>query len=223
MNLRRVCLVFAVLFTLGACAMAAPPPPADALAKVLNDPALWGKDFPAALALLPSWRKAGEAAVAVFPDRMAGETRHRTAAEAARAADRFKQAETAPPKPRGGLPGGLTDRLTRGRAQASAFRTEAAAFVEDDSFRVSWGGPGAQLLAPGLTVATVRGRLGEPVEKKLVVLQTEGERRPVVLTLYVYLGGAMSFAESDHGPPGLVNRVLLDLPAMTPVLFAEAP
>jgi hypothetical protein len=229
-TLRRASTIFPVLAVAlllpgGASAMAAAPPSAEALSRVLSDPALWGKDFPAALMALSSWRRAGETTVAVFPDKMAGEKRYPKPDDAGRGAERLRQATAAPPpKPRSGLPGGLSQTLTAAREQLPRFRVEAPAFLEDDSFRVTWSAPSAQLLPPGLTVATVRERLGQPAEKRRVVLQTEGERRPVILTLNVYLGGAVVFAESDMAPrPGLVDRVLLDVPAMTAVLFEEAP
>ncbi|HEX9943511.1 MAG TPA: hypothetical protein VGG03_15975 [Thermoanaerobaculia bacterium] len=214
-------LAFALLTLGGACAMAATPPSPEALSRVLSDPELWGKDFPAVLAQLASWRRTGETTVAVFPDKVVGERRYAKREEAAAASERLRQ-EAAPPRPRSGLPGGMTQKIAGAQQELSRFRTEAQAFNEDDSYRVVWSAPSAQLLKPGLTVAKVRERLGQPTETRQLVLQTEGESRPVILTLYVYLGGAVAFAESDVATrPGSVDRVLLDLPAVTGVLFEK--
>jgi hypothetical protein len=217
-------LAFTLLFPVGADAMAVPRPSPEALSKVLNDPALWGPDFPAALAQLPSWLRAGETTVAVFPDKVAGETRFPKPEDATRAAEQLRQAAAAAAKPRSGLPGGLSQTLTGAREPLSKFRVEAPAFLEDGSFRVTWSAPSAQLLKPGLTVATVRERLGAPAATRLLVLHAKGDERPVILTLSVYLGGAVIFAEADVAPrPGFVDRVLLDVPALAAALFEAAP
>jgi hypothetical protein len=44
-----------------------------------------------------------------------------------------------------------------------------------------------------------------------------------VLTVYTYAGGSIAFAEADIAPrPGLVNRVRLDVPAVTAALAKES-
>jgi len=218
-------LVLAVALMAGAVhAATASTPPTPALPQVLGHPELWGKDFPAALAQIESWRQAGEATVAVFPDKMVGEKRYASRDEAGAASERLRQAQAAAlPQPRGKLPGDLLQRLSEASKQLPRFRAEVQAFREDSSYHVVWSAPASQFLAPGLTVAKVRESLGPPEETRDVVVQSEGDRRPVILTLNVYLGGAVIFAEADVAPrPGLVDRVLLDSRALSDALFGGA-
>jgi hypothetical protein len=99
---------------------------------------------------------------------------------------------------------------------AALLKTEVIpSFQDDDSVRVISTRPDAQFLTPNLTVATVQERLGPPEKVEQQVIQGEGERRPVVLTLYRYADGAVTFAESDIAArPGMVDRVLLDASAV---------
>jgi hypothetical protein len=78
-------------------------------------------------------------------------------------------------------------------------------------------------LNPKMTVAAVVERLGKPEKIVRQLIQTEKERRPIVLTLYTYAGNAIAFAESDISPiPGSVDRVILDVPSITAELFQGA-
>jgi hypothetical protein len=162
--------------------------------------------------------------VSVFSDKVVGEKRYASRDEAGAASERLRQAQTAAsPQPRDKLPGELLRRLSDARQQLSRFRTEVQAFREDSSYHVVWRAPASQFLAPGLTVETVRESLGPPEETRDVVVQSEGDRRPVILTLNVYLGGAVIFAEADVAPrPGLVDRVLLDSRLLSDALFGGA-
>jgi hypothetical protein len=40
----------------------------------------------------------------------------------------------------------------------------------------------------------------------------------VILTLYVYAGGAVAFAESNMADPGVVERVVLNLTTVAPLV-----
>jgi hypothetical protein len=197
----------------------APPVQETNLARVLADRRVWGKDLPTALAFVESWGRAGERRLYVFPDRVVGATQYRTRDEAQRVAVRLTEAMRA--ARRSARPG--FEELLRGvptRAPA-ALRVSVVRLVPDDEyFHVAWTGPSLQLLPPQLTVAAVRERLGPPERVVQELIQNETERRPVVLTLYVYAGGAVAFAESDWAPvPGYVDRAVLDVSAVTAALF----
>jgi hypothetical protein len=129
------------------CALAeqpAVPTSSVPLTKILGSRALWGKDFPAVLAHLPRWNRAGVRTVALFANRVVGDVAYRTKEEAQRAASQFPPlSEDAQRKPKPAF-----ERLmAQARKQASRFRVEAVPFLDDDSFRVAWTGPTFQVLA----------------------------------------------------------------------------
>jgi hypothetical protein len=197
-----------------------PEDKANALAKIFGEPDLWGKDYPAALASLPAWNRLGEKRVWVFADRIIGGSPHKTREEAQGEAERFSEAIKAL-RPR---PAPKFEALLRERTeQLSAAKMEVIPFFKDDgTARIAWTTGAYQLLAPQLNMATVKERLGPPEKVSTEVVQGEGERRPVILTLHSYAGGAVAFVASDLAPrPGSVNRVLLDVPAVTAALFEE--
>src|SRR5207247_976595 len=53
------------------------------------------------------------------------------------------------------------------------------------------------VLAPGLTIETVQSVIGPPDSTARQTIQNGFERRPVVLRLYRYAGGAIAFATSS--------------------------
>ena len=62
-------------------------------------------------------------------------------------------------------------------------------------------------------------RLGRPERVTTELLDDGTERRPIILTIYHYAGGVIAFAESDVAPrPGFINRVFLDVSAVTAAL-----
>ncbi len=200
-------------------AHASTPMQETSMTRVLADRTVWGKDFPTALAFVESWGRAGERRLYVFPDRVVGATQHRTSDDAKRAATKLSEAmRTARRRARPGF-----EELLRGAPTQSpaALRVEVVRLEPDDEyFHVAWVSPSLEFLPKQLTVAAVRDRLGPPEKVVLETIQNETERRPVVLTLYVYAGGAVSFAESDWAPvPGYVDRGVLDVSAVTAALF----
>jgi hypothetical protein len=69
----------------------------------------------------------------------------------------------------------------------------------------------------------VEAAFGKPETITTLVIQSKRDMRPAILTLNSYAGGAIIFAESDLAPrPGLVDRVILDVPVMASMLFTEA-
>ncbi|HEX6186031.1 MAG TPA: hypothetical protein VFZ44_19230 [Pyrinomonadaceae bacterium] len=187
--------------------------------RILNDRTLWGKDFPTALAFIESMGRAGERRVYVFPDRVVGAARYRTQEEAQRAAARLAEAMRTPR--RRARP--AYDVLLQGVPLQSptTLRVEVVRLEPDDeNFHVAWVGTSLQFMPRQLTVAAVTERLGPPERTVQELIQNDTERRPVVLTLYFYGGGAVAFAESDWAPvPGYVDRAVLDVPAVTAALF----
>ena len=189
------------------------------VAQVLARAGIWGKDFPSLLTFLESWNRVNEEKIYVFPDRVVGATQHpkRETAQsaAARLADAMKAPRSTPKRQVAdllrGVPSGAQDQL----------RIEVIPFLpDDDFFHVAWSNPSLQFIKPGVSVSTVISRLGPPEKTTQVLIQNETERRPVVLTLHSYAGGAIVFAESDWSPlPATVDRVMLDVKAVTAALY----
>jgi hypothetical protein len=219
-------ILFGALVLLSVASVLGQPPDekakmVNALAKIFSESDLWGKDYPAALASLPAWNRLGEKRVAVFADRIIGGSPHKTREEAEAEAKRFSEAVKelrSKPAPKfDALLKEKTEQLRAGKMEVIPF------FQEDGTARLAWTTGSHQLLAPRLNMATVKKRLGPPEKVSTEVIQGQGEVRPVILTLHSYAGGAVAFAESDVAPrPGLVNRVILDVPVVTAALFEEA-
>jgi hypothetical protein len=206
-----------------ACAIAraqpSPSPSKPTLSSILSDRTLWGKDFPLALASLQSAQEVGVHGVVIFPTRIVGGTRFNTREDAEQMARKLTEVmATRELKPKPDFEAMFKD---IGLRLAAPLKAEIIpAFADDDSIRVAWTLPEAEFLPPKLTVTAVQERLGPPEKVVTEVIQSEGERRPVVLTLYRYAEGAVSFAESDIAArPGLVDRVLLDASAVMSTLF----
>jgi len=87
------------------------------------------------------------------------------------------------------------------------------------NYRVAITGSNLQYLAPRLTVRQVETEIGPPEAVTTQVIQSERDRRPVALTLHSYANGAIIFAESDWMPPGLIDRVILDVPVVSAIVF----
>jgi hypothetical protein len=184
------------------------------LTTILTDSNLWGKDFPLALASLNGWAEAGQRSVAIFRDRIVGGKPFKTREEAEQTSKKMSdlmETKQFNPKPE-------FEAMFKGIASKSAvpLKTEIISrFQDDDSVRVAYSRADAEFLAPNLTIAIVQERLGRPQKVEQEVIQSEGDRRPVILTLYRYADGAVSFAKSDiAAQPEMVDRVLLDVPAV---------
>jgi len=189
------------------------------VAQVLAKAGIWGKDFPSVLAFLETWQRINEQKIYVFPDRVVGGTQYRKREEAQTAAARLTDAmKTTRSKPKAQFADLLKGVPPQGPSQ---LRIEAVAFLpDDDLFHVAWFNPSLQFLKPNVSMATVISRLGPPEKTTQELIQNETERRPVVLTLHSYAGGAIVFAESDWAPvPGTVDRVILDVTALTAALY----
>lgn len=191
----------------------------DLIRRILSDTRLWGKDFPAVLATLPAFNGAGENVITVLPDRIVGERKFKSLDEAGREAENVsKYLNLGQNKFRPEFEP-LFERNFRERA--ITLKPEAFNFLDDDTKRVGVLRRGSQFLAPGLTIATVRKILGEPEKITREVLDN-GERRPIILKIHHYAGGAIAFAVSNWTTrPGDIDRAFLNVPAVTAAIFQE--
>lgn len=199
---------------------AEPVRPSSPTVAVLKAGQLWGKDFPALLAYARAWNRAGESAVVVFADRAVGATPYRSEGEAKSGYQAFSRAFGERP-----APASADFQESIARIEAPPFQPALIRFPEDDSSRLAVTGKGLEFLAPGLTIQKVHQTLGPPesVKRQAVQEPDGGERRPVILTLHRYAGGAVIFAESEWAPPGLVDRAVLDVRSVNEAVFGRTP
>src|SRR5262249_34042659 len=176
-------ILFGTILLLSVASAFSDPPQekVSALAKIFTAPGLWGKDYPAALASLPAWNRLGEKRVCVFADRVIGGSPHKMREEAEAEAKRFSQAvKELRPKPAPKFEALLKEKTE----QLNAGKMDVIPFFEDDGTpRIAWTTGSHQLLAPRLKMATVKQRLGPPEKVSTEVIQGQGDRRPVILTL----------------------------------------
>jgi hypothetical protein len=186
------------------------------LQKMLTDQELWGADAFALFATLQRW-KSTETSIYIFPDRVVGGNKYESAAAAAQSLSRISAApKAAPPKLRPEYQAAYRQSLSR--AAALKFRVEP--FLEDDSFHLVAQREGGQFLKPGVPMRTVIDRYGKPEKTTTEVVNAQGDRRPAVLTVNWYAGGAIKFVQSDLSPnPETVDRVVIDLGALTAQIY----
>jgi hypothetical protein len=193
-------------------------PPPSPVVKILNDRTLWGKDYPAALAYLSSWNKINERTVALFPEGVLGNTPYNSPENAQQV---VRQLATAMEQPQPQPKDEFDELLREARKNPPPFQAKTTSFLSEiDSMRIVWADKSLQFLAPNLSLNAVQERLGPPEKVTQEVTSRGGEFRPIVLTLYRYAGGAVTFAETDWAPiPGFVDRVIFDVPTVTAEVF----
>jgi hypothetical protein len=191
--------------------------PEPALAEILSNRAVFGKEFGAALRTLPAWNVVGEHEVAVFGQQIVGSTPYDTKQAAEKRAVQLNQALTKMQPQLKPEYSALSVTLPR------AMRAESVPFPEDDSYRVAVTDSSLLLLNPGLTLERLSAALGKPQSVRYVTVQNKFERRPIQLTLYEYAGGQIAFAVPDPSlRRGIVDRVLLNVRAVNSAAFQES-
>lgn len=188
------------------------------LASILHNPVVWGKDFRDILANIQGWNGIGEQRIAIFPTRVEGTQPFRFVADAKRSADRWLEVMRAP-KP--ALTPRFMDILSDAARKSSEMKAEAVKAPDGETNRVAWTTPvKTQLLAPGLTVTQVREQFGREERTSSETIQTDDDRRPIILKKYHYAGDAAVFAVSDFSPrPGSIDRVILNVPKARDTVF----
>lgn len=209
-----------MLATAPSCYPQGGPEATPVLARVIADRELWGDDGIAAIRAAAAWRGMVKRYLVVFPQQVVADQPMADPADPAPVkglTDRTNQAAKA--RPPGAKPAPPDDALAR----AATFRVEVARMRDDDSRRLAWTREGAVFLKTGPRLSDIEARYGKPQRVLSETIDTRGERRPAVLTIYEYDGGAVRFAASDLSslPPGTVDRVFLDLAAVERVIAAE--
>lgn len=197
--------------------VAMPQEPSEAvLVRILTNRALWGKDFGAALSGIPAWNQSGESTVVVFSDRVMGNRGYEKRKDAETASANLAKAMNLPPKQPNPA---FRDLL--GASQRVQMHPEVLTYA-DDNFHVYQVDSSIQMLNPELTPAGLEEILGKPERVSKLSIDGKGDRRGLVLTLYTYAGGKVTFAQADiSSRPGRIDRVFLDVPAVMTAVFQE--
>jgi hypothetical protein len=170
------------------------------LAKVINDRELFGDDGIAAIRAASAWRGAVKRFVIVEPAQVVAD---QPVAEVDAAAVSDLQSRTT--QASAGAPA----------ARASTFRAVVVFMPEDGTRRLALRRDNPTFLKTGIKLAVIEQRYGKPQRVFTEIMESQGERRPAILTIYEYDGGAVRFASSDFSRfPGSVDRVFLDLAAL---------
>jgi hypothetical protein len=208
MTIRSLALSLALVTTSSPLTLAQQPANAQ---RILLESTLWGRDYPALLAQLKTLRDAGETTAYVFVDRAAGASAFSTQQAAQTRVERLRTS--------GAQAAQLQPQFQTLQRQAAPLRVATARLIDGDGFHVVLDrAGGVELLPPALTVQTVRSRLGAPERVTTQTIQSIGDRRPVILTLHQYANGAIAYAESNQTEPGVVERVVLNLSTVVPVV-----
>jgi hypothetical protein len=195
------------------------------LIKILTNPILWRKDFPSLLAAQQGWHETGETKVFVFSNEAYGRRKFELSATVSLPQTAELQSWIInKPKLKADVESALASTWNEPLTKLTAVGQPGR---EDNSMRVAVSSKTLappELLAPGLTMATVIEQSGDPESVTTEILDTGGsERRPVILTIYHFAGDAVSFAVSDMSPtPGVVERAILDTAKVSGAIFTSA-
>ena len=172
---------------------------ATKIRQILNDSVMWGPDFKDLLSAVKNVRESGETKIEVFQDEAVGATPYPDIPTALREASKLHA-----------LMNVTTSTVTPSAHPSKDDATGRVVLISKNE--VIPDGKKTVYLAPGLTMDTVRERSGAPESVTTRLIDSGDERRPLILKLYSYAGGAIVFAESDVAPvPGAVERVVLDV------------
>lgn len=181
--------------------------------RILTNPNLWQKDFPTVIKSINSFDAIGEIKVEVFQNDVVGSRKFEPQdAGLLRETSELRSYMAVNPR----LKQQVVVAINSNWNQLQETVTPAGqAALSDGSLRVSLASKTvveAQFLAPGLTLNTLREQNGEPESiSREVADSSDDERRPLILTLYRYADGAITFATTDTSPnPELIDRAILD-------------
>jgi hypothetical protein len=216
-----VLAAIAVLLSVESLVSAMPGPQAansSQFEKLLTDRNIWGEDAFRVFASLDRWK--GEPSILLFTDRVVGGSKFETPEQAREKAAAMARTMNRPfSKLTPEFATSYKEALTR---KAAALRVESVPFMEDDSYRLEWKREGAEFLKRQLTMRAVVAAYGAPEKTTTEVVHARGDRRPAVLTISEYAGGMLKFVQSDLSPdPGMVDRVVLDVPAAAARILAS--
>jgi len=207
----------------------------EQIVRILTNKVLWRDDFPSLLRRLKSLNASGETKISVLPNEAYGErkfTSLEVVGETGELHSLMGELRS--------LMMGLPPLKPAVQAKLNATWNQSIDTVtavgqpsgDDGSVRVNLTSkkpsttnliPTPEFLAPELTLSTVKQQNGEPEKVTTQIVDSEGEHRPEIVTLYHYAGGAIVFAVSDMSPtPLIIDRVILDTAKVSQALFADS-
>jgi len=196
-----------------AAASPAQSPDASKLIEMLQDPLLWGPDYPEALNAIRALAQAGEERAEILPRQVIGRQKYATPAQAGAATSRANASllnmTNAP-------------RIDIAGMNARTVKPQIAAVVSADDRAVHVGTPDrpAQYIATNVKIDQVITRFGKPDRVTVEVIDDGTERRPIELTLYYWANDAIVVGTTDvSADPRTVERVVLDTNAVTRAIF----
>jgi len=192
------------------------------LQAILTDSELWGDSGLAAIAAIGYWSRLGETSLAIYSDKVVAGTPFASQEDAKQGlASLSKAMKRALPRLRGT---GVGVFAMTPQAHASMLRSEPIGLIEDDSLRIGWKGEDGTFLKKNVIMQAVMARYGKPQKTTSEVVHAQGDRRPAILTVHEYANGAVKFVQSDQSlTPANVDRVVLDVKAVTQALYASEP
>jgi len=181
--------------------------------RILTNPSLWQKDFPTLIKSINSFEAIGEKKIEVYQNDALGSRKFEPQDTGLmRETSELRSYLTVDPR----LKPQVTIAINSAWPQPLDTVTPAGqSALSDGSLRVSLASKTIvepQFLAPGLTLTALREQNGEPESiTREVADASDDERRPLILTLYRYANGAITFATSDVSPnPEVIDRAILD-------------
>jgi hypothetical protein len=223
---KRAFLIFGALIALVATSDGQPEPKkeisektATEIYKVFSAREMWERGFGSNAKYLASWSKIDQTSVTVFRDKIVGNRPYKKSEDAEEAAAKLRKAllDSKPdftPK--------FSELFYPEKHRSPAENVVVIEFFgDDDSTRLAWNAPEGSTFPKDLTISAIHDRLGKPERVTTMVLPRE-EGRPVVLTLHHYAEDSVIYAESNlAAKPGRVNRVILNIPTLSKVMFKE--
>jgi hypothetical protein len=193
------------------------------LKQILNNPHVWGKNFPSVLAELQGWSALGEVRINVLGDRTVGERKYEAKDTAQSLSERLLNE--------------ITENQSHEFANISRlFKSDAAtgdsfvlpreneprsAALFDGQIAVALKeaplSERPQMLAPNLTASVLTKELGEPQSVVHRIVRSKFESRSEVINVYSYSDQTVQFIESNYSAslPGtnerLIERAVLDV------------
>jgi hypothetical protein len=172
----------------------------EAVRAILNTSDLWGKDFKAVLATVPSFEDTGEQQLLIFPDKVIGANKISLGAPATQRNLR---------------------RLNRSIVEnqnkmivSKDTKAEAFLFEEDNARHVALTSETSEYLAPNAKISDVQQRFGKPERISKHSIQSSKQDRPETLIYFHYAGDAIIFVSSNIKNYGYLDRVILDAPVI---------
>ena len=189
---------------------------AKTVMEIISNRAIWGKDFPLALAQMEALSKSGDQdkTAELTPTTLVRSQRFTNALAADAALKRTTAA----------FRGAEKKDLFKKTKKNFPFMTRKPVIAVEkapkvDSVLVALNFGQAEFLKPGVKVTDVQKELGAAERVTYRLIEGRGEELPEILTFYSYANGAITFVESNFSAePRLLGMVYFDTPKLVTAL-----